>query len=97
MKIKYFRLSKEEQKKYKKEYFNSKNGKNMKKYLNLGLLSFILVLCIGIFCIFDAFMNNLSLWDKLYGFILVIFGIIGLLFYFKVKYKKINEYVISKK
>lgn len=97
MKVKYLRLSAKERKKVKEKYYNTENGKYVKKKLLSALVCAILCVIGAIYLILDAFINDLLLIEKIYGFMILIFGIILLIAHHKIFIKKINEYVIKNK
>ena len=97
MKIKYLRLSREEKKLVKQNFYKTNAGKNVKKHLTNALVCSIFCIGISIYIIVDAFIQNVSFWNKIYGFFILGFGIAGIVAYHKIFFKKINEYVIKSK
>ncbi|MBQ6840765.1 MAG: hypothetical protein IJO63_01455 [Bacilli bacterium] len=97
MKVKYLRLSKEERKKVKEKYYQTETGKYVKKKLISSLICAIGCLLFSAYLITDAFINNLSTFEKVYGFMILIVGMFLLIAYRKIYVRKINEYVIKNK
>lgn len=97
MKVKYLRLSKEERKKIKKEFYETNLGMYVKKKLTSALICSIFCLIMALYLIIDAFVRDLSLMEKVYGFFILIVGIILIITYRKISVKKINEYLTKKK
>ena len=96
MKVKYLRLSKEERKKYRDEFYQTDEGKKVKKNLRQSLICNILCLLISIYLIYDAFFKSISLMNKIYGISLFVLCIIGLFVYRKVYVRRVNQYVTKK-
>lgn len=97
MKVKYLRLSKKERKEVKARYYDTNTGKYIKKKLTSALLCAIFCIICSIYLILDAFINDLTILDKIYGFMILIIGIALLIAQRKIFIKKINEYVIKHK
>ena len=97
MKVKYLRLNKKERKEAKNKFYQTETGKYVKKKLTSSLICALLCLILAIYCIVDAFINNLSLFDKIYGIIILGIGIALLVAHRKIFIKKVNEYVIKNK
>jgi len=89
----YFRLEKEERKKIKEEFFKTEFGKSYKYRLNrlftTGLLAFIFSIILITF--------NQNKWDIVTAIILIIAGVIFTFFSIKLRYDKLNNYLINKK
>lgn len=97
MKVKYLRLSKKERKKAKDKFYQTENGKFVKKKLTYALVCAVLCTVMAIYITAEAFIINSSTWDKAYGICLLIIGIILLIAYRKIYVKKINDFITSKK
>ena len=97
MKIKYLRLNKNKQKEIRNKFYQTNNGKYIIKQLNIALICSLLCILVSIYLIYDAFINNSNLYDKIYSIIILICGIVGLIAYYKIKIKKLNDYVINNK
>lgn len=97
MKIKYNRLSKENKIKYKKEYYQTNEGKYVKRKLLSALVCGILCLIISIYLLIDAYISHLGIWQYIYGSCVFVFGIMFIIFYFKILITKLNIYVIKNK
>lgn len=96
MKVKYLRLSKKERKEIKQKYYETETGKYVKKKLNSALICSALCIAASLYIIIDAFINNLSIIEKIYGFVILFIGFCLLIANKRIFIKKINEYVIKK-
>ena len=96
MKIKYYRLSKEERKQYRDKFYATKKGKTFKKYTGYSYLMCILLVAFSIYYVIDAYINKLSKWYYIYASILLIISIIMALSVRKVRVTKINDYIVKK-
>jgi len=97
MKNKYQRLNKKERKKVRDDFFKTDTGIYIKKKLNTSLVCAFLCLLLGIYNLYDAFKNNLTIFDKVYSVTVILFGLLFILMYYKVRSKKVNEYLIKTK
>lgn len=97
MKIKYLRLSKEERKKIKKEYFASPKGKALKSKLRMVNISALGLFLCSIFITIQTFINKTSYWNYIYSSCLVIIAIAFLVISYNLRLKRINNYVIEKR
>ena len=97
MKIKYLRMSKEEQKKARQKYFATETGKYVNKKLKAALTCAILLLLISIYNIYDAFFITKSLFDQVYAIFILLIGFTLIIVYHKIMIKKINQYVTRNK
>lgn len=97
MKVKYLRLHSEERKQAKKKYYQTQNGAYVKKKLKSALICSILCIIGSVYLIIDAFLNDLTIIEKIYGFVVLGFGIALLFIRRKIFVKKINEYVVKNK
>ena len=96
MKIKYYRLSKEERKDYTKKYFKTKKGQNFKKYSRISLICSVILFGFGIYYFIDTYINHMSKWYYMYGSILLIISIIMIVSIHNLKIKIINNYIVKK-
>lgn len=96
LKTKYQRMSKEDKKTAREKYYATPSGKAMKKTLRNGLICSILCFLVGAYLIYDAFVNTNKLLDQIYGIVTFIFGIIFLLAYYKIRSKKVNDFLTKK-
>ena len=97
MRVKYQRLNKEERKKYRDDYYKTAVGKKVRKNLNHALICSILCFIFSIYLIYEAFFLDNSIINKIYGLSLLAFSIIGFILYYRLRIKKINEYVVKLK
>ena len=96
MKIKYYRLSKEEQKDYRTRFYNTNKGKNLKKYTKISYITTFLLLIMGIYNILDTYFNHLSKYYYYYGALIIILSIIMLFSIHRLRIKAINNYIVKK-
>ena len=97
MKIKYLRLNRNEKKAVKEKFYQTSIGKYIKKKLRSALICALLCIIFAIYLIIDAFVNDLTIVDKFYGFAILTIGVAFLIIHRKIFIKKINEYVIKNK
>lgn len=97
MKIKYLRLTKEERKKVRELYYATPKGKALKSKLRLVLFSSLGLLLCFIYLITDALMHSGSTWDYAYAICILVFAIFFLVAYFKLRLKRLNDYVVNNK
>jgi len=97
MKIKYFKLTKEERKKAKNDYYQTPVGKYVRKKLISALICSLLCIAMALYIVIDAYINDASLMEKIYGFFILFVGLILLYTYRKISVKKINDYLVKKK
>lgn len=98
MKIKYLRLSKKERKEARERYFATESGARNKKRINVSLICSILCMLFSVYLIIDAFIGKQNtVWDKIYGFSILIIGFGMFLFYFKLRTRLVNDYLTKKK
>lgn len=97
MKIKYLRLTKEQKKKAKDLYYNTPKGKALKSKLRLVLISSIGLFLCSILIIGDAIINKKSVWDYIYAASLAIAALIFLIVSYKLRIKRINNYIVNNK
>lgn len=93
LRLKYYSLNKEEKEKLKKNFYNTEFGKSIKNRLDR---LFIIGILGSIFSIY-LFITYTNTWDIVSGIILIIASIFFLIGSFKVRIKKLNEYLVKKK
>lgn len=93
MKIKYLRLNKEERKEARDKFFATEKGILVKKKLNYGLFCSILLMLFSIYLLIDAIKNKLGTWSIIYGVGVFVFGIVFLIYYFKIRTTVVNNYL----
>ena len=92
-KLKYYSLTKEEQIKLKNNFYKTEFGKSIKNRLNRLFLTGILSLLFSIY----LFINPSNKWDIVTGVILFIASIIFIIGSFKVRIRKLNDYLVKQK
>ena len=97
LKIKYLRLSKDERKQKKKEYFNTEKGKYVKTKIQNSLICAIICIIFSIYIIIDNILNKMTFLNMFYGISILIIGIILIIAGHIIKIKKINNYVVKNK
>ena len=93
LKLKYYSLNKEEKNKLKAEFYNTEFGKSIKSRLNRLLITGIL----GIIFSIILFIFPSNKWDLITGIILIIASLFFIISSFKVRIRKLNDYLVSKK
>ncbi|MBQ8901986.1 MAG: hypothetical protein IJY87_02840 [Bacilli bacterium] len=91
--LKYYSLNKDEKKELKKNFYNTEFGKSIKNRLD----RLFLIGIIGILFSVYLFINPSNKWDIVTGVILVVASIIFLVGSFKVRIKKLNDYLVKQK
>lgn len=91
--LKYYSLNKDEKKELKNNFYNTEFGKSIKNRLD----RLFLIGIIGILFSVYLFINPSNKWDIVTGVILVIAGVIFLVGSFKVRIKKLNDYLVKQK
>lgn len=92
LKLKYYSLSKEEKYKLKDEFYQTVFGKSIKNRLNRLLLTGIIGTLFSIY----LFTNPANKWDIVSGIILTLASLVFIIGSFKVKIKKLNDYLVKK-
>lgn len=92
-KLKYYSLTKEEQLKLKNEFFKTEFGISINKRLNRLLITGI----IGIIFSTYLLISNTTIWDIVTAIITLIASIIFIFGSYKVRIKKLNDYLVKKK
>ena len=93
LRLKYYSLTKEEKKNLKQEFYQTEFGISIKRRLNRLLLIGILGTLFSIY----LFLFYANKWDIVSGIILLLASIIFIIGSFKLKTKKLNNFLISKK
>ena len=93
LRLKYYSLNKNEKKELKNNFYNTEFGKNIKNRLD----RLFLIGIIGILFSLYLFINPANKWDIVTGVILDIASIIFITESFKVRIKKINDYLVKQK
>lgn len=92
-KLKYYSLNKEEKLKLKEDFYKTEFGLSIKKRLNRLLITGITGIIFSIYLFIDQ--NNF--WDIFTGIITLIASIIFIVGSFKVRIKKLNDFLVKKK
>lgn len=96
-KYKYQRLSKEEKKKARNDFYKTEYGKNLKlRFKRINIYSIILIL-FGTYLLIEAIINKNSYAEYIYSTILIIFGIAFLISKFHIEMIKVNEFITKPK
>ena len=95
-KYKYQRLSKEERKEAKLEFYQTEQGIELKSRFKRILIYSIALILFGIYLIVEAFIKKDSIAQYVYGGIVTLFGIDFLVSRSYVIMKKVNEFIITK-
>ena len=95
-KYKYQRLSKEEKKEAKLEFYQTEQGIELKSRFRRILIYSIALILFGIYLIVEAFIKKDSIAQYVYGGIVTLFGIGFLVSRSYVIMKKVNEFIITK-
>lgn len=96
-KYKYQRLSKEEKKQVKDEFYNTNQGMELKVRFKRILIYSILLLLFGLYLLIDAYINKDSYAQYVYGAIMLMFGVGFLISRSYVMMKKVNDYITKPK
>jgi len=91
--LKYYSLNKDEKKELKNNFYNTEFGKSIKNRLD----RLFLIGIIGILFSVYLFINPSNKWDIVTGVILVVASIIFLVGSFKVRIRKLNDYLVKQK
>ena len=93
LRLKYYSLNKEEKIKLKSDFYNTEFGLNIKKRLNRLLFTGIIGTLFSIY----LFINPSNKWDIVSGIILLSASILFIISSFKVRIRKLNNYLVKKK
>ena len=91
--LKYYSLNKDEKKELKNNFYNTEFGKSIKNRLD----RLFLIGIIGILFSVYLFINPSNKWDIVTGVILVVASITFLVGSFKVRIRKLNDYLVKQK
>ena len=97
MKIKYLRLSKNERKKVKNEFYSTNKGSIIRKNLNNARICAILCLIYATYILIEHFIKDNSVSNIVLSITVFIFGIGMLIYAHKIYLKSVNEYVVKNK
>ena len=96
-KYKYQRLSKDEKKEAKNNFYQTEQGIELKKIFNRILIYSIILILFGIYLLVEAYIKKDSYAQYVYGSILILFGIGFLISRGHVMMKKVNEFITKPK
>ena len=92
-KYKYQRLSNNEKKQAKNDFYQTEQGFELKKRFNRILIYSIILILFGIYLLIEACIKKDSYAQLAYGIILIIFGIGFLISRYYLIIKKVNYYL----
>lgn len=92
-KLKYYSLTNEEKIKLKEDFYQTEFGKQINNRLKRLLLTGIFAILFSIY----LFIDNNTIWDIVTGTITIIAGIIFIFGSYKIRIKKLNNYLVKKK
>jgi len=90
-KLKYYNLKKEEKYIIKDKFYQTEFGKETKNRLNRLLLTGILGILFSIY----LFLFQKNVWEIIIGIILIITSTIFIIGSYKIRIKKINDYLVK--
>lgn len=96
MKIKYYRLSKEERKEYRNKFYSTTKGKNIRKFTSISYVMDILLLITGVYYILDTYFNKGNKLYYYYAALIIVIAIIMFVSVHKLRINKINDYIVKK-
>ena len=97
LKTKYQRLNKEEKKEATLKYYQTKAGQENKlRFFRLLMLGILLIIYSFGLLIYNYMEKNNSLWDYIWCAIIFIFGLVFIIGRYKIKIKKVNDYLTKK-
>lgn len=96
-KYKYQRLTKEEKKQAKNEFYQTGQGIDLKKRFNRILIYSIILILFGIYLLVEAYIKKDSYAQYVYGSVIILFGIAFLVSRTYVMMKKVNEHITKPK
>ncbi len=97
MKVKYLRLSKDEQKKVQEKFYSTEEGRLVKKYTRISLIMGLSLIGFAVYFSLDAYFNHLSKLYYLYSAILVVIAFIFIFAVRNLRVTKLNNTIIKKK
>jgi len=92
-KLKYYYLTKEEKIALKNKFYKTEFGISINKRLNRLLITGIIGIIFSIYLL----MSNTTIWDIVTATITLIASIIFIFGSYKIRIKKINDYLVKKK
>ena len=96
-KYKYQRLSKEEKKEAKLQFYQTEQGMELKSRFRRILIYSIILVLFGIYLIVEAYVKKDSIAQYIYGSIVTFFGIAFLISRAYVMMKKVNDFITKPK
>lgn len=96
-KYKYQRLSKDEKKEAKNNFYQTEQGIELKKRFNRILIYSIILILFGIYLLVEAYIKKDSYAQFVYGAILILFGIGFLISRGHVMMTKVNDFITRPK
>lgn len=96
-KYKYQRLTKEEKKKTKSEFYETEYGKSLKQKFKRILIYSIILILFGIYLLIEACIKKNSYAEYIYSSIIIIFGIFFIISKFRIEMIKVNDYLTKQK
>ncbi len=91
-KLKYYSLTKEERQDLKEKFYQTDFGSSMRARLNRLLIIGIMAFIFSIF----MFVTNTNIWEIVMGVMLLIASFIFIIASFKIRVKKLNDYLVKK-
>ena len=95
-KYKYQTLTKEEKRKAKNDFYQTDNGKNLKKRFDRLFLYSILLTMFAIYIVISAIINDDAFYNYIYGISLFVMAIIFLIGRYKIYLENINNFIVKK-
>lgn len=95
-KYKYQRLSREEKKNAKKEFFATNTGMALKTRFNRIMFYSIVLIAFGIWLLIEAYLKNDSVAQYIYSIILIVCGILFFIGRYIIMLKQVNNYIVKK-
>lgn len=96
-KYKYQRLTKEEKKKAREEFYETEYGKSLKQRFNRIIIYSIVLILFGIYLLIEACIKKDSYAEYIYSSIIIIFGISFMISKFRIEMVKVNDYITKPK
>ena len=95
-KYNYQTLTKEEKRKAKNDFYQTDNGKNLKKRFDRLFLYSILLTMFAIYIVISAIINDDEFYNYIYGISLFVMAIIFLIGRYKIYLENINNFIVKK-
>jgi len=93
LRLKYYSLNKEEKTNLKKEFYETQFGKNIQN----RLIRLLVIGIIGTLYSVYLFINPSNKWDIVSGVMLTLASFVFIIGSFRLRTKKLNNYLVSKK